>query len=233
MQCFAAFGADAERRWNEAYNRSIMRQEWDGRGGALQPAESTAVPRRIALDGQAYSWTEFETQYGDHAQVFWDEAYERSMLRRFAPDGKAYTWNHFVTTYGADAQQYWDVAPPESPSVAEAPPVAKAPQPPAVLDFVVKAPPPKPPLDPVLVTIPESVLVKPVSDEVPKTKQDWTAIAGDGRSLRQPRRDASRAPVWPGLATEAAVAASAATGSSGSSGPAAVAAATATLLSSP
>ena len=109
MQYIEHFGADAERRWNEAYNLSIMRQEWDGRGGALQPAESTAVVRRIAKDGQAYSWTEFFEHYVDDAQEFWDEAYERSMLRRFAPDGKAYTWNHFFTKYGADAQRYWEL----------------------------------------------------------------------------------------------------------------------------
>ena len=131
-------GADAER------------QEWDGRGGALQPAECQSA-----------------------------------------------------------------LQPAESPSVAEVPPVAKAPGQ-AEAPPVAEAPPPRPFLNPVLATIPESVLVNPVPDEGPKTRQDWTAIAGDGRNLRQPRRDASRAPVWPGLATEAAVAASAATGSSGS-----------------
>ena len=88
MQYIEHFGADAERRWNEAYNRSIMRQEWDGRGGALQPAESTAVVRRIAMDGQAYSWTEFFEQYGGHAQEFWDEAYERSTTDQLFDDAQ-------------------------------------------------------------------------------------------------------------------------------------------------
>ena len=65
-------------------------------------------------------------------------------------------------------------APPEPPSVAEAPPVAKAPEPPA---------------DPVLAAVPEGAPVNPVPAGVPKARQNWRAIVGDGRVLRQPRRD--------------------------------------------
>ena len=43
-------------------------------GGAPQPAESTADARRIAWDGQAYTWPQFVEEYGDDAQRCWDEA---------------------------------------------------------------------------------------------------------------------------------------------------------------
>ena len=46
-------------------------------GGAPQPAESTADARRIALDGQAYTWEQYVKAYGDDAQRFWDDAYDR------------------------------------------------------------------------------------------------------------------------------------------------------------
>ena len=65
-------------------------------------------------------------------------------------------------------------APPEPPSVAKAPPVAKAPEPPA---------------DPVLAAVPEGAPVNPVPAGVPKATQNWRAVVGDGRVLRQPRQD--------------------------------------------
>jgi len=39
-------------------------------GGAPQPAESTADARRIALDGQAYTWAQYVEAYGDDARLF-------------------------------------------------------------------------------------------------------------------------------------------------------------------
>ena len=45
-------------------------------GGASQPAESTADVYRIALDGQAYSWSQYVEHYGNDAQRRWDEAAE-------------------------------------------------------------------------------------------------------------------------------------------------------------
>ena len=59
-----------------------------GRGGASQPAESTPDARRIALDGQTYTWPQYVEAYGDDAQRCWDDAYDRSMLRRIALDGQ-------------------------------------------------------------------------------------------------------------------------------------------------
>ena len=79
-------------------------------GGAPQPAESAADARRIALDGQAYTWPEFFEAYGDDAQRCWDDAYDRSIPRRIAYDGQAYTWPQYVEAYGDDAQRCWDDA---------------------------------------------------------------------------------------------------------------------------
>jgi hypothetical protein len=57
-------------------------------GGAPQPAEGTADVRRIALDGQTYTWPQYVEAYGDDAQRCWDEAYDQSILRRVALDGR-------------------------------------------------------------------------------------------------------------------------------------------------
>ena len=46
--------------------------------GAPQPAQSSADVRRVALDGQAYTWAEYEEAYGEDAQRFWDDAYGRN-----------------------------------------------------------------------------------------------------------------------------------------------------------
>ena len=56
-------------------------------GGAPQPAESAADARRIALDGEAYTWPQYVEAYGDDAQRLWDDAYDRSNRRRIALDG--------------------------------------------------------------------------------------------------------------------------------------------------
>ena len=76
-------------------------------GGALQPAESTADARRIALDGQASTWPQYVEAYGDDAQQCWDDAYDRSFPRRIALDGQAYTWAQYVEAYGDDARRCW------------------------------------------------------------------------------------------------------------------------------
>ena len=105
------YGDDAHRFWDEAHDRSILRRTaFDGGGGAPQPAESTAEVRRIAEDGQAYTWPQYVETYGTDAQRCWDDAYGRSMLRRTASDGKAYTWTQCVEQFGDDAQRYWDDA---------------------------------------------------------------------------------------------------------------------------
>jgi hypothetical protein len=100
-------------------------------GGAPQPAEGTADVRRIALDGQTYTWPQYVEAYGDDAQRCWDEAYDQSILRRVALDGRgrapqpaestadvgrialdgqAFTWPQYVEAYGGDAQRCWDDA---------------------------------------------------------------------------------------------------------------------------
>ena len=43
-----------------------------------QPAQSSTDVRRIAADGRAYTWAEYETEYGEYAQRFWDDAYGRT-----------------------------------------------------------------------------------------------------------------------------------------------------------
>ena len=54
-------------------------------GGAPQPADSTAEARRIALDGQAYTWPEYVEAYGDDAQRCWDDAYDREVAAEGSP----------------------------------------------------------------------------------------------------------------------------------------------------
>ena len=81
-QFVEAYGGDAERRWNDAYDRSIFRRiAVDGQSGAPQPADENADVRRIALDGHAYTWLEYVEAYGDDAQRCWDDAYDRSAFR--------------------------------------------------------------------------------------------------------------------------------------------------------
>ena len=53
-------------------------------GGVPQPAESTADARRIALDGQAYTWPQYVEAYGDDAQRCWDDAYDRDVAADFS-----------------------------------------------------------------------------------------------------------------------------------------------------
>ena len=73
-------------------------------GGAPQPADSTAEARRIALDGQAYTWPEYVEAYGEDAQRYWDYASDSTAeARRIASDGQAYAWPEFVQSYGDDA----------------------------------------------------------------------------------------------------------------------------------
>ena len=88
----------------------MLRQSpFDCRGGALQPAESTAGDRRIDSDGQAYTWQQFAATYGPDAPRFWDAAFHRSALRT-AFDGKSYTFLQYLERYGDDAQRFWDNA---------------------------------------------------------------------------------------------------------------------------
>ena len=44
--------------------------------GAPQPAENPAEPRRIALNGQTYTWQEFFDYYGNDASQHWQRAYD-------------------------------------------------------------------------------------------------------------------------------------------------------------
>ena len=46
-----------------------------------QPAQSSTDVRRIASDGRAYTWAEYETEYGEDAQRFWDDAYGRNAFQ--------------------------------------------------------------------------------------------------------------------------------------------------------
>ena len=45
--------------------------------GARQPAENPAEPRRIAMDGQAYTCQQFLDYYGNDACQRWEDAYDR------------------------------------------------------------------------------------------------------------------------------------------------------------
>ena len=89
-QFVEAYGGDAERRWNDAYQRSIFRRiAVDGQSGAPQPADENADVRRIALDGHAYTWPEYVEVYGEDAQRCWDDAYERGVATEVFGDSDA------------------------------------------------------------------------------------------------------------------------------------------------
>jgi hypothetical protein len=108
------YGTDAQRCWDEAYAGSMLRQSaFAGRGGAPQPAESTADVRRIAADGQAYTWEQFVEAYGTDAQRCWNDAHDQFLqqhLVRTALDGNSYTFTQYAEQYGADARRFWDDA---------------------------------------------------------------------------------------------------------------------------
>ena len=55
-------------------------------GGAPQPAGSTPDARRIALNGQAYTWTQYVEAYGDDARRCWDDAYDREVAAGIRSD---------------------------------------------------------------------------------------------------------------------------------------------------
>ena len=55
-------------------------------GGAPQPAESTPDARRIALDGQAYTWPQCVEHYGDNARRHWDYAEEAASIHNVSLD---------------------------------------------------------------------------------------------------------------------------------------------------
>ena len=55
-------------------------------GGAPQPAGSTPDARRIALDGQAYTWPQYVEHYGDNARRHWDYAEEAASIHNVSLD---------------------------------------------------------------------------------------------------------------------------------------------------
>ena len=55
-------------------------------GGAPQPAGSTPDARRIALDGQAYTWPQYVEHYGDNARRYWDYAEEAASIHNVSLD---------------------------------------------------------------------------------------------------------------------------------------------------
>ena len=149
-------------------------------GGAPQPAENTANVRRIAFDGQAYTWTQYVEAYGDDAHRCWDEARGPSILRRVAFDGRGGAPQPAESTadveqVGDDAQRFWDDA--SQLAVNE----YAEPQPTASIDEETL----------LLPSIPEGAAASHVQAEDPWAIQDWRRH----RDPRFVRRDACRAPV--------------------------------------
>ena len=65
--------------------------------------------RRVAVDGAAYSYSDFEQWYGAHAKQMWEVA-AATEHRRVAANGAAYTYAEFVQWYGALSRQMWEEA---------------------------------------------------------------------------------------------------------------------------
>ena len=69
--------------------------------------------RRLAADGAAYTYADFEQWYGARARHMWEgaAATEHSQSQwRLAADGAAYTYADFEQWYGAHARRMWEGA---------------------------------------------------------------------------------------------------------------------------
>ena len=64
---------------------------------------------RVAADGAAYTYSDFEQWYGAYAKQMWEGA-SATEHRRVAADGAAYTYADFDQWYGAHARQMWERA---------------------------------------------------------------------------------------------------------------------------
>ena len=73
------------------------------------PEQFEVHDRRVAADGAAYTYSDFEQWYGAHAKQMWEGA-AATEHRRVAADGAAYTYADFEQWYGAHARQMWEGA---------------------------------------------------------------------------------------------------------------------------
>ena len=73
------------------------------------PEQFEVHDRRVAADGAAYTYSDFEQWYGAHAKQMW-EGTAATEHRRVAADGAAYTYADFEQWYSAHARQMWEGA---------------------------------------------------------------------------------------------------------------------------
>ena len=71
------------------------------------PEQSEVHGCRVAADGAAYTYSDFEQWYGAHAKQMW-EGTAATEHRRVAADGAAYTYADFEQWYSAHARQMWE-----------------------------------------------------------------------------------------------------------------------------
>jgi hypothetical protein len=57
-----------------------------------------------APNGWVYSWPDFVSWYGPHAERMWDDGRAASVT---AEDGQQYTWEEFEEFYGTEAKAMW------------------------------------------------------------------------------------------------------------------------------
>ena len=116
----------------------------EAQGGAAQPAEDSTEGHRIASNGEAYTWLEFQAYYGKGAMHYWRIAYNQTL-----------PWQ-IVDENGKDGKLHWDDAPannirqqqqppPPVPMMPDRAPPPPPPQPPQQQQQQKQQPPPPPP----------------------------------------------------------------------------------------
>ena len=120
----------------------------EAQGGAAQPAEDSTEGHRIASNGEAYTWLEFQAYYGKGAMHYWRIAYNQTLpwqlVDENGKDGKL----HWDDAHTNNIRQQQQQTPNDKHMISQSS-SSGALQPPAPMPMMPKrAPPPPPPQPP-------------------------------------------------------------------------------------